>query len=409
MKIIVNKILSITSTQWFGGHSVSAPAQPTRREFIGRTAAGLVIPVALSPLVYTRKSFAQNPRPSPGKATIVAQIIDTSIAQQDVSKDFLIGSRAAWQDINSRGGLRGHAVSHWVMETDGSAQGLKVAWAQIKDNPACVVVSGAASDPLANQFNATLLAEDTAIANVAPWLQNSSVELHINTFSIFSSRQEQIAHALKSLSTLGVKQIAVVFASNTERQQNFVDVKRISQILGLGLQEIPVSNDLSNVGQKLDEKTPAVILFVGGTPELAQFTQGLQKQARQRYVVGLADVNLQVLQQLGVSKNIPVIVTQAVPTLNASTPIVRQYKQVMTKLYDEPPSPLSLAGFIAARYTYEVMQSIDIPLTRSSVLAAFERRKDIDLGGFSIAYEAQRRSTAFVTQSMLSSEGRVIG
>jgi hypothetical protein len=98
-----------------------------------------------------------------------------------------------------------------------------------------------------------------------------------------------------------------------------------------------------------------------------------------------------------------------VPTLNASTPIVRQYKQVMTKLYDEPPSPLSLAGFIAARYTYEVMQSIDAPLTRSNVLAAFERRKNIDLGGFSIAYEAQRRSTAFVTQSMLSPEGRVIG
>jgi hypothetical protein len=33
--------------------------------------------------------------------------VDTSQEQQDVAKDFLIGSRAAWQDINLKGGLRG--------------------------------------------------------------------------------------------------------------------------------------------------------------------------------------------------------------------------------------------------------------------------------------------------------------
>jgi ABC-type branched-subunit amino acid transport system substrate-binding protein len=410
MKIIVNKILNTTSVQWFGGPLSSATPTHSRRQFIGKsTAVAVAIPAAMSGWVYPRHAYAQGSRSTAAKSVVVAQIVDTSLSQQDISKDFLIGSRAAWQDINARGGIKGRAVSHLAIETDGTPQTLKAAWTQVRDNPACVVVSGASADPLANQFNSMLFGDDANIANVASWLQNSSVELHSNTFSVFSSRQEQIAYSLKSLSTLGMKKLAVVFASASERQQNFADVKRISQTLGLDLQEFPITRDLSSQGQKLDEKTPAVILFIGGTPELAQFAGGLEKQARQRFLVGLADVNLQTLQQLGVSKNTPIIVTQAVPTVNSSDPIVRLYKQVMAKLYDEPPTPLSLAGFIAARYTYEVMNSIESPLTRASVLAAFERRQNINVGGFRVTYEAQRRSSTYVTQSMLSPEGRVIG
>ena len=58
------------------------------------------------------------------------------------------------------------------------------------------------------------------------------------------------------------------------------------------------SGDLQRLGQRLTQSTPAVLLFVGGTPELVQFTQGIEKQARQRYVVALADVNLQTMVQM---------------------------------------------------------------------------------------------------------------
>ena len=48
-------------------------------------------------------------------------------------------------------------------------------------------------------------------------------------------------------------------------------------------------------------------------------------------------------------------------------------------------------------------------LTRSSALAAFQKRADRDIGGFRVAFDAQRRSSQYVTQSMLSADGRVIG
>ena len=186
-------------------------------------------------------------------------------------------------------------------------------------------------------------------------------------------------------------------------------MERIAAALQLKLQSFKGSHDLRALGQKLTPRTPAVLLFVGGTPELAEFTQGLEKQARQRYIVALADVNLTTMLQMGAARNTPVIATQAVPMTSAGLPVVRHYRDTLAKLFDEPPTALSLAGFIAARYTYEVLNDVDGTLNRQSVLAAFQRRTKFDVGGFSISFNPQRRSGTYVTQSMMTVDGRLVG
>ena len=89
--------------------------------------------------------------------------------------------------------------------------------------------------------------------------------------------------------------------------------------------------------------------------------------------------------------------------------MVRQYRETLSRLFDEPPTSLSLAGFIAARYTFEVLNDVDGPLTRQNALAAFQRRSAMDVGGFRIAFNPQRRSNTYVTQSMMTLDGRLIG
>ena len=84
--------------------------------------AGLLTTAMTSP------GWAQTGKPvSASGSLVVAQLVDFSTAQQDVSKDFLIGSRAAWQDINSRGGIRGRLVHHLTVETDGTPTSLRSA------------------------------------------------------------------------------------------------------------------------------------------------------------------------------------------------------------------------------------------------------------------------------------------
>ncbi len=339
----------------------------------------------------------------------MAQIFDTSAAQQDVAKDFLIGSRAAWQDINSRGGLHGRAVNHVSIEVDGTSASLRSAIASVRDNASCVVLSGTTGDPVATQVLDLIRQDNLSMAHAAPWLQNSTIEVDDRTFPIFAAHQEQIGHALRALAGVGVNDVGAVYASPQDYKLHREDIERVAAGLKLRLQSFRGEGDLTQLGQRLTAGTPAILLFLGGTPELIQLAQGLEKQQRQRYLVALADVNLQTVSQIGGARSTPIIVTQPVPVASSSLPVVRAYRDALARLFDEPPAQLSLAGFIAARYTYEVMSAVDGTLTRDSVLAAFQRRSSLDVGGYRVSFDPRRRSGAFVTQSMLTPDGRVVG
>jgi hypothetical protein len=244
---------------------------------------------------------------------------------------------------------------------------------------------------------------------VAPWLQNASNELDDTTFTIFADRQAQISHVVKSLSLVGTKELGVIYGSVQEYELYAADVERVAKSMGVKLVTSQPGNDLKIMGQKLSAKSPAVQLFVGGTPELSELTKGLEQQTLQRFVLVLADVNLQTMKEMGVARKTPIFAAQTVPVLNSSLPIVRAYRTAMTKYFDEPPTALSLAGYIAARYTFEVLNKIGRGLSSQTALAAFQKRESVDVGGFMVSYNASGRGSQFVTQSMLTKDGHTVG
>ncbi|WP_114973237.1 ABC transporter substrate-binding protein [Rhodoferax ferrireducens] len=378
------------------------PPTGSRRSLLSGT-MGLVA-FAVAP------AWAQPGKASSGARTaVVAQIVDSTAGQLDVSRDFLIGSRAAWQDINTRGGVNGRPIQHLTIEVDGSAGSLRTALDSIKRTPNCVALSGTAGDRTASQLVALLQQDQHDIAHVAPWLQNSDLDGDNFTFPIFASRQDQIAQALKSLSTMGVPEVGAIYASRQEYAQYRDDVERASTTLKIKLKSYEPTGDLARVGKSLAADTPRILLFIGGTPELVQFTQGIDKQSQQRYIVAMADVSLPTLMQMGAARNTPVMATQVVPMVNSALPIVKAYRETLARLYDEPPTPQSLAGYIAARYTSEVLSTVEGAPTRQNTLRAFQQRQTIDVGGFRVSFNAQRRSGSYVTQSMITRDGRLVG
>jgi len=378
------------------------PSKWTRRSVL-RGAVSLVACAAAPTWPQSGKS-AGAPR-----TLVVAQIVDNTPSQLDVSRDFLIGSRAAWQEINKKGGVNGRSIQHLVLEVDGSSTSLRAALDTIKKTANCVVLSGTAGDRAASQLVALLKQDQHDIAHVAPWLQNSDLDGDNRTFPIFASRQDQIAQALKSLSLMGVPEIGAVYASEQEYSLYRDDVERASAALKIKLMSFKPGAGLAQVGKSLNADTPRILLFMGGTPELVQFTQSIDKQARQRYVVALADVNLQTLMQMGASRHTPIMATQVVPMVNSSSPIVKSYRQTLARLFDEPPTPQSLAGYIAARYTSEVLNTVEGALTRQTTLLAFQQRHAVDLSGFRVSFNAQGRGGSYVTQSMVTPDGRLVG
>lgn len=341
----------------------------------------------------------------------IVQIVDTSTLQQDVSKDFLIGARAAWQAINAQGGLQGRPVRHVVLEVDETQASVRKAIRAVQSSRSSLVISGTVGDGAAQVVTQSLKEESINLAHVAPWLQNSDRALGKNTFPICADRQKQIAHAAAYLAGVGIKEFGIVYASAQEQATHKQEIERIAQTLKVKVVHVPAPalNNLQALGQTLPANLPSVQLFVGGTPELIEFVQGLEMQNRTCFIIGLSDVSLQAIQQLGVAKKTTVIVAQSVPRVSSGLAIVQSYKATMARYFDEPATPLSLAGFISARYTYEVLSQVRRPLNPQVALDAFSQRASMDLGGYKISYDGDLRGSQYVTLSMIGKEGNTLG
>ena len=337
-------------------------------------------------------------RAQEGAALAVAQIIDESPDQHDVSRDFLVGARAAWAAVNADGGVRGQRVQHWVLATQGRGAELRQAWQAALAQPGCVALSGCVGDEVAASV-ATLAAEAPTLAHVAPWLMRPWQDAQDGVFPIFAGYPAQIEHALRSLGQMGIKQAGMVFGRPALRQQWEGSLSQAARASGLQLHATR------------PEQPPLMVLFAGATPELHGFIGQLRLPAgRQCYVLALADVNLQVLAQLGhLPRGVSVIATQPVPMVGSSLPVVRAYRAALARWYDEAPTPQGLAGFIAARHTADLLASVPGPITRAGVLAASRRRSASSVGGYMVRYQGRELAAGLVTQAMLTADGRIIG
>lgn len=355
-------------------------------------------------------AFAQpNKADAPGKAFTVVQFADISAAQIDVSKDFVIGARVAWQEINFKGGVRGRAVQHRVIEVDGTDQSLRSTIDAIKGQASVVACMGTVGGKAAAAVANALQREAPDLPHIAPWLLSTKQEANANTFAIFASRQDQIAHAVRSLSVMGVPELGAVYASAAEFNAYHREVESVVSNLNIRLKTYGPAADLNAVAQTLTTDSPRVLIFLGGTPELMQLSQAIEKQGALRYLIAMSDVNLLTLAQMGKPQHARVIATQVVPMVNSNMPLVREYRESLAKLFDEPPSPQGLAGYLSARYTYQTMLSTDATPSRQNLLQVLQRRTSADVSGFRVDLSGGRSTGTFVTQSMLANDGRVVG
>jgi len=342
------------------------------------------------------------------KTLRVTQLLDTSADQQDLSRDYSTGVRLAFAEVRQAGGRVPQLIS---VDTDGSASSLRDALAQVKSDPSQVALLGSVGGRLAAASIAAARQAQLEIAHIAPWLADSRFDGERQVFTIFASREAQIRHALGALATMGVSELGLVYPGQREEEMHD-EIDAITKRLGLRTRRlgVPSGQDVATFAAALRPDVPAFLLFLGGSIELAQFTQGLTKQALPRYVICLSDVDTTTLLQLNPGKAASLIFAQVVPNpQSSSTPIVRSYRQTLKALFDEAPSPVSLAGYLAGRYAARVLGALDAGASRAAVLAEFERRRPIDLDGYRIEFSSQGRGSSFVSQTLLGANGRLIG
>lgn len=347
-------------------------------------------------------------RTAPTKKPIgLMQIVDSSAGQQDVTKDFVVGVRAAFSELNQRGGINGRLVNHQIIETDGSASAVDAALKQARGEVGCAALMGTVGDLVAKMVTErTDSASD--LCQCAPWLM-SDMAKSLRTFNVFANRGEQIAHVVRVMSVTNMRDLGVVYASDADEISHGAELRRATQASQMRTTSYTRRGEWRSVAQKLTTDAPPMLLFVGGTPELIALIQAMGPQTRQRFIIGLADVNLQTVQQLGVPKGINVVAAQVAPMVTSGLSVVRDYRSALNTYFDEPPTSQSLTGYISARVMIDLVKGVDSSDPRGSIAEIMATRSVVELGGFSVSNQIGVRRTPFVTQTMLSADGRVLG
>ena len=392
------------------------PSAPVRRRLLKfGTAALCALPAlalprlgqaapALSP---TSASTPPGPRTEAG-ALAVTQLLDMSPAQQELSRDYSTGIRLAFAELRQN---KEFAPALRTIETDGRAESVRQAIALVRDDASQVALVGAVGEDLALASLAESARSGLDLAHIAPWLADGQFDSDERLIALFASREEQVRVVLHNLATVGVAELAVVYPSLARQAALQAGTEATAQRLGLQQRSLtaPPGMPMAAFGAGLPRSLPAFVLFMGGSIELAQFTVGLAQAGLQRYVICLSDVDPATFGQLHPGKGVPVIFTQVVPNpRSGSVPVVRAYRAALERFFDEAPSPVSLAGYLAGRYTAAVLAPLGANASRTRVTAALRRRPAADLDGYRLAFSGASRASNFVAQTLLNARGVLV-
>lgn len=376
----------------------------TRRRFFGAGCVATLAAIGAQPSV----SMAQTRAPQPS-ATRVTQLLDMSPDQQELSRDYATGVRLAFAELRKANIA---APQLTTIETDGSASAVRAAILGVKNDPSQVALLGAVGEGLALASLKESAQAQLEIAHVAPWLADPRYDQDRHLIALFASRAEQMRQVLKSLAVMGVSELGVVYPSPLHAEALQAGTAALTERLQVKVRAltVPVGQDMAQFASQLKATDPFFLLFMGASIELAQFTRGLSQRGAPRYVICLADVDTTTFMQLDPGKKVPIIFTQVVPNPRSSkVPIVRAYRDALGRLFDEPPSPVSLAGYIAGRYAATVLGGIEPNAGRAKVLAEFQRRRPVQLDGWRVEFEDSGRGSSYVSQLLLNAQGAFIG
>jgi len=127
--------------------------------------------------------------------------------------------------------------------------------------------------------------------------------------------------------------------------------------------------------------TPKAVIMAGGYAPSAKFIELLREELPDIWFLNVSFVGSHSLQK-ALSHDVEnVIVTQVVPSLKSSLPIINEYVYAL-KEYDPQieANSVSLEGFIVAKIFHQALLRIEADISKKSIIEAIESLGKLDIG-----------------------------
>jgi ABC-type branched-subunit amino acid transport system substrate-binding protein len=235
-----------------------------------------------------------------------------------------------------------------------------------------------------------------------------------NVFFTRASYEGEIQRVIEQFRGMGMQRFAIAAAALESTRS--VAAKSIEIVRATGLQ-VAASVEIPTTGQEpreaarlLHQSSPHVVIVIADTLATAGFIKAFREFDSATFLVGLSVVNhTTVMELLGPKLATGTLITQIVPDpVKSAHAIVGEHTRLMRKYRDEPPSHLTLEGFLAAKTLVAALRKSRKEATRAEIAAALRSLDKVDIGGVTVSFLGQSRGYSFVDIAFLRRNGTLL-
>lgn len=349
---------------------------------------------------------------SAGKPILVAHPVDFSGPGADFGRDFSLGAKVYFDHVNAGGGIKGRRIAYRTSDTGGlPARVLDSAQTMLQERGDAVLfgvtgdqaVAGLARDGKLRSAGIPLFA---AIAgNAAPGPDDG-------VFHLRAGLADEIRAIVGQLKNLGIASFGLAGSEQylSEAASALKSESEKQGIRVLGEVALPTSaNGATAAADKLAAARPQAVIVIADTLSAAQFFKRYRSLDPGAFLCAPSLVNARTLiAAIGPQAARGLIISQVVPDPAAPLEISREHKRLMEKYADEPSSPATLEGFIAAKLLVMTLQKAQETTAGALRQTLFGDSRQ-NLGGYELNFSrGSGRPSRFVELSVISREGRLL-
>ncbi len=348
----------------------------------------------------------------------IGSVVDQSGLQSDVSRDYLAGARTYFDQINSQGGINGRKINFIVKDDEGAvANTVKLTRELIEADRVDALfgyvgddgIQAVAKDSVFKSSRITLYAPLSGISVGAA----GTTPDHI--FFVRPTYQDEAKHILQHFSLLGNSTFAIVSSADSfgiAMADELTDQLKARQLKPVA--RLALTTRLSNmetIARDLFKLKPQVVVVAADTIAMAEFLKKFRALDKGTNVVGFSTVNHRTLIELAKPEfAVSTMLTQVVPhPLSNKSRLQTEHRAMMMKFRDEPPSHLTLEGFLAAKGLVRALERSGRTISRTSIAAALSGNKQFDLDGMTLTFTPDNdRGSRFVDLAYLRKSGTLV-
>jgi ABC-type branched-subunit amino acid transport system substrate-binding protein len=349
-----------------------------------------------------------------GDTIVLGQSAPFSGPAELLGVQFHEGAKIYFDGVNAKGGVRGRRIELRHLD-DGYEPDRCVANTKQLLDQNVFALFGYIGTP--TSVAALPLATQARVPFFAPFTGAQALREPFNPYAIHirASYFDETAAIVKLITSSGIKKIAVFYQNDAYGQAGLAGVVRALKALNLEpLVTATVERNSVDVSAALNtimSRNPEAIVQISAYKSCAAFI----RQARQRGFPGnfynVSFVGTQALvSELGADSR-GVVISQVMPfPYTPLVPIAKEYLEtIQLSGKKHTPNYSGIEGFIAAKVFTEALQRAGGKnLSRDSFLGAVDELQNLNLGGFSVDFAANRRTASqFVELTFLTPDGRV--